>query len=99
MILNAASGCSHHGCVKRDVMTPPATVDTYSLLADAHTPLLARGCWDAMDRTQSDYGVPVGSMSSAARDTGVSFSALASSDDHRPRVTAGSQGSDRRRCR
>ena len=80
MILDAALGHSHHDFVQSDILTPAGMVDTYSLLTDVDTALLARGYWDATDRTAQDYVVPGGSMISTARDTGVFFRKLASGD-------------------
>jgi CubicO group peptidase (beta-lactamase class C family) len=80
MILDAALGYSHHEFVQSEILTPLGMVDTYSLLADVDTSLLARGYWDATDRTEQDYAVPGGSMVSTAPDVGAFFRALATGD-------------------
>lgn len=79
-ILNTALAYHHHDFVQNSILTPLGMTDTYSLLSDVDTALLARGYWDGVDRTTQDYVIPGGSMVSTARDVGVFIRALAQGD-------------------
>lgn len=76
-ILDTALGYHHHQYVQNEILSPLGMADTYSLLDDVDSALLAHGYWEDVDRLSQDYVVPGGSMVSTARDVGVFVRALA----------------------
>lgn len=72
-ILDKALGYSHQIYIRENILSPLSMNNTYLMMSEIDSSLLAKGYWDNIERSTQDYVIPGGSMISTVKDIAVLF--------------------------